>query len=72
MSAERKHIHSKADRRWKPSEIPQGDDPAFTAEAYAVDHTRKCSVCNNGPVVNATGLCGPCTWGEHETADGNW
>lgn len=41
-------------------------------EAFAKDHTRDCDVCGSKPVVNATGLCGPCTWGEAETAGGNW
>jgi hypothetical protein len=71
--SERKHIYSKANRVWPPSKIPNtGKDPRETIEAFAVDHTRKCSVCGNGPVVNGPGLCGPCTWGEWETQDGNW
>jgi hypothetical protein len=31
-----------------------------------------CEVCGARPVVRATGLCGPCTFGEAETAGGNW
>lgn len=41
-------------------------------EPFAVDWTRKCEVCGETPVVNQTGLCGPCTFGEAETAGGNW
>lgn len=36
------------------------------------DWSRKCSVCGQSPVVPATGLCGPCTFGEADTAGGNW
>lgn len=39
---------------------------------YAKDWTRDCEVCDARPVVNITGLCGPCTWGESETINGNW
>ncbi len=36
------------------------------------DWTGKCENCDQSPVVTATGLCGPCTFGEAETAGGNW
>ena len=36
------------------------------------DWTRTCTNCEATPVVPCTGLCGPCTFGESETADGNW
>lgn len=36
------------------------------------DWTGKCEVCGQSPVVPATGMCGPCTFGEAETATGNW
>ena len=32
----------------------------------------RCEVCKASPIVPVTGMCGPCTWGESETADGNW
>lgn len=32
----------------------------------------ECEVCGATPVVPATGLCGPCTFGEAETVGGNW
>jgi len=31
-----------------------------------------CIVCGNTPVIPETGMCGPCTTGEAETAGGNW
>jgi hypothetical protein len=36
------------------------------------DWSRKCETCGQTPVVPSTGMCGPCTFGESETADGNW
>jgi len=31
-----------------------------------------CENCGQKPTVHPTGLCGPCCFGESETADGNW
>lgn len=31
-----------------------------------------CDVCVASPTVGATGLCGPCTWGESDTIGGAW
>jgi hypothetical protein len=56
--SEMRDVHEKRDRK--------------KASPFARDWTRKCEVCGADPVVNATGLCGPCTWGESETAGGNW
>lgn len=42
------------------------DDP------FGKDYSRKCEVCGQKPVVQAVGLCGPCTFGEADTIDGNW
>ncbi len=69
-----KDIFSKADRTWPPSKIPLGRNatPEANAEAFARDWTRGCSNCAQRPVVNSTGMCGPCTFGEAETAGGNW
>lgn len=36
------------------------------------DWTNNCEVCGATPIVPCTGLCGPCTFGEAETAGGNW
>ena len=41
-------------------------------EAFEKDYSSVCEVCGANPVVRATGLCGPCTFGEADTADGNW
>jgi NMD protein affecting ribosome stability and mRNA decay len=36
------------------------------------DWTKRCSVCGQPPVVPLTGMCGPCTFGEADTAGGEW
>ena len=36
------------------------------------DWSRKCESCGAVPIVPATGMCGPCTFGEADTAGGNW
>jgi len=36
------------------------------------DWLEKCDLCDSSPVVSSTGLCGPCTFGEADTAGGNW
>ncbi len=48
----------------KQDEIPDKD--------IEPDWTRKCEVCGSAPIVPLTGLCGPCTFGEAETINGNW
>lgn len=36
------------------------------------DWNHECDNCGAVPTVFPTGLCGPCCWGEAETAGGNW
>jgi hypothetical protein len=36
------------------------------------DWETKCINCGEVPTVPATELCGPCTFGEADTAGGNW
>lgn len=36
------------------------------------DWSHSCEVCGQTPIVPMTGLCGPCTFGEADTAGGNW
>jgi hypothetical protein len=44
----------------------------FQSPSDAPDWSRTCSVCGSRPDVPLTGMCGPCTFGEAETAGGNW
>ena len=41
-------------------------------EAFEKVWDTECEVCGASPVVRATGLCGPCTFGEADTVGGNW
>jgi len=36
------------------------------------DWEGKCEVCGATPTVCCTELCGPCTFGDADTAGGNW
>ena len=41
-------------------------------EMVKPDWSRACEICGSRPIVPLTGMCGPCTFGESETAGGNW
>ena len=49
----------------KPPKLP-------TDEEVNPDWTKKCIVCGATPIMPATEMCGPCTFGEADTAGGNW
>jgi len=51
---------------------PEVNDDLETLSAFRPDHSGRCEVCDQSPVVSATGLCGPCTWGEADTMNGAW
>ncbi len=36
------------------------------------DWSQRCLNCDASPIVPATGLCGPCTFGEADTSGGGW
>ena len=36
------------------------------------DWQEKCAVCGALPTLPLTGMCGPCTFGEADSAGGNW
>ncbi len=42
------------------------------ADPFAADHSRRCAVCGDSPVVTLSGLCGPCTFGGAEQAAAVW
>lgn len=48
--------------------------PEKNAEKKEVkaDFSKACTVCGAKPVHSRTGMCGPCTTGEADTAGGNW
>lgn len=39
---------------------------------FSPDYEGECIVCGASPIVPISGMCGPCTWGEADTIDGNW
>jgi len=47
---------------------PAGEDDPRTEP----DYDTPCEVCGATPTVPVTGMCGPCTFGEADTAGGNW
>lgn len=49
------------------AEVLEDNDPRIIP-----DWTKNCEVCEATPIVPLTGLCGPCTFGESETENGNW
>lgn len=65
----------------EPQETPQEKHSRLTesaleqglsANAFLPDWTRACEACGASPVLPATGMCGPCSFGEAETFGGNW
>lgn len=54
-------------KRKMVGELLERDDPRV-----APDWSKPCMNCQDTPVVPLTGMCGPCTFGEAETAGGNW
>ena len=40
--------------------------------AFRVNTDVDCWVCGQNPTVGDTELCGPCCFGEADTAGGNW
>lgn len=57
------------DRTKEAPESPVDDEHD---ENTRPDWSKTCESCGATPVVPATGMCGPCTFGEADTAGGNW
>jgi len=36
------------------------------------DWDHECEVCGQRPILPVSGMCGPCTFGDAETAGGDW
>ena len=60
---------SKDGKRKRSKVVPP---PTIDQAETEPDWSNECENCGAKPIVPATGLCGPCTFGEAETADGNW
>lgn len=63
----RRHKHKVIDHDLNKRPIYEAND-----DDTKPDWSRKCEVCGQTPIVPFTGLCGPCTFGEADTAGGNW
>jgi hypothetical protein len=60
---------------FKEKKVAQKNKPATEKRVETgmePDWEHKCEVCGERPIVPATGMCGPCTFGEAETFGGNW
>jgi hypothetical protein len=64
-------VRTKRNEERKPDEKRPAPSPKTSADMEP-DFSGKCENCGESPIVPATGLCGPCTFGEAETAGGNW
>ena len=60
---------AKRKKRIKPVETAQAKDDDFDSSP---DWTSECENCGATPTVTDSGMCGPCTFGEADTAGGNW
>jgi len=58
---------SKKRNKPKPAKQVQNND-----QDTSPDWTGNCDNCGASPIVPMSGLCGPCTFGEADTAGGNW
>ena len=47
-------------------------DQHLPYDSLCPDDTGTCITCGASPIVPVTGMCGPCTFGEAETLNGNW
>ncbi len=63
------HCHKKMTADEPP---PKNVDGYFCEQCTDPDWGGSCEVCGASPVVPVTGLCGPCTFGEADTINGNW
>ena len=61
---------SKKKNRFPPKPTPE--PKVATEEDMRPDWDHRCEVCGQKPIVPLTGMCGPCTFGEADTAGGNW
>ncbi len=56
----------------KSKRIRKAEPIKVEGKALEPDWGTPCETCGERPTVPLTGMCGPCTWGEADTAGGNW
>jgi CRISPR/Cas system-associated protein Cas10 (large subunit of type III CRISPR-Cas system) len=64
--------HSRKITRKKVRRLKSGIEDCRPIDDMKPDYSRTCTVCGASPIVSATGMCGPCTFGEADTAGGDW
>lgn len=63
---------SKRQRSTQPVKRPESSRDPVADPKEGPDWSGQCENCGASPIVPATGMCGPCTFGEADTAGGNW
>lgn len=56
----------------KPVKQKSKQKPIDTHRDSDPNYDQECDLCGEKPTVGETGLCGPCCFGEADTAGGNW
>lgn len=64
--------HAKKKRRKRREILKHATPPERTGPDVEPDWSGRCENCGQSPVMPATGMCGPCMFGEADTAGGNW
>lgn len=59
-------------KRLKKAQKLLKSETVTNPEETAPDWTGECICCGERPTVPITKMCGPCTFGEADTAGGNW
>jgi hypothetical protein len=59
-------------KKFTVDEKPVAGLAHICGECSAPDYSSKCENCGATPVVPQSGMCGPCTFGEADTAGGDW
>lgn len=77
MARHSKRARHKEARLAKQDPAMRGDPPTKSAKpsrpcSTRPDWDRGCMCCGATPIVPATGMCGPCTFGEAATIAGSW
>lgn len=65
-------IHLPKTKRLKTQGPPKPPPENLKNAETDPDWNQVCLVCGDTPVVPVTCMCGPCTFGEADTAGGNW
>lgn len=57
-----------------PQSKPKKEEKVLTRDDPEAkpDWSHGCENCGARPILPLTGMCGPCTFGEADTAGGNW